>query len=76
MPQRAIGVVAGQTGTNRRDNKAQIARNPEEIPLELAAFPGKPLLKPPGHLKAAGRRLWGPTLSPSTASPMAPVWRW
>ena len=58
MPQRAIGIVAGQTGTNRRDNKAQIARNPEEIPLELAAFPGKPLLKPPGHLKAAGRRLW------------------
>jgi hypothetical protein len=56
MPQRAIGIVAGQTGTNRRDNKAQIARNPEEIPLELAAFPGKPLLKPPGHLKAAGRR--------------------
>ena len=57
MPQRAIGIVAGQTGTNRRDNKAQIARNPEEIPLEPAAFPGKPLLKPPGHLKAAGRRL-------------------
>jgi len=26
--------------------------------MELAAFPGKPLPKPPGHLKAAGRRLW------------------
>jgi len=39
-------------------NKAQNARNSEEIPLELAAFPGKPLPKPPGHLKAAGRRLW------------------
>ena len=40
------------------DNKAQNARNSEEIPLELAAFPGKPLPKPPGHLKAAGRRRW------------------
>ena len=26
--------------------------------MELAAFPGKPVPKPPGHLKAAGRRLW------------------
>jgi phage terminase small subunit len=26
--------------------------------MELAVFPGKPLPKPPGHLKAAGRRLW------------------
>ena len=26
--------------------------------MELAAFPRKPLPKPPGHLKAAGRRLW------------------
>jgi phage terminase small subunit len=45
-----LAIIAG--------NKAQIARNSEEIPMELAAFPGKPLPKPPGHLKAGGRRLW------------------
>ena len=26
--------------------------------MELTIFPGKTLLKPPNHLKAAGRRLW------------------
>ena len=26
--------------------------------MELATFPGKSPLKPPNHLRAAGRRLW------------------
>jgi hypothetical protein len=45
-----LAIIAG--------NKAKIARNSEEIPMELATFPAKTLLKPPNHLKAAGRRLW------------------
>jgi hypothetical protein len=49
--------VAGQTGDNRRQQGPNRLKF-EEIPMELAAFPGKSLPKPPGHLKATGRRLW------------------
>jgi hypothetical protein len=40
------------------DKSAEIARNPEVSRMELATFPGKSPLKPPNHLRAAGRRLW------------------